>query len=148
MNHSPTEGAQGSLTPKNAKTLRLFAIVRAEHIQSAFTDIPALYETEQDARNDMMAPLESATYPMVLLPAENYDALSRQLAQSEERVAKLEGALRESSEALRRAIQHVPANAVNMEIALHSPIADARTLDHCERIMAQSAALLSSSKTN
>lgn len=39
-------------------------------------------------------------------------------------------------EALRRAIQHVPANAVNMEIALHSPIADARTLDYCKRVLA------------
>lgn len=78
-----------SATPKNAKALHLFAIVRADHIQSGFTDIPALYETAQDARNDMMAPLESSIYPMVLLPAEDHAALHLKSARCEELEAVL-----------------------------------------------------------
>jgi hypothetical protein len=55
-------------------------------------------------------------------------------------------ALEEATEALRRAVQHVPANAVNMDIALNSPIEDARTLGHCQRVLAKSSALLRSAQ--
>jgi len=66
-----------------------------------------------------------------IITAYTADQAARHSAQLEKalgRVAQLEGALR-------RAIQHVPANAVDMKEALSKPVSECRTLDFCERIL-------------
>lgn len=81
MSETP-QGPQGR--PMNAKTYHLFAKVRKGYIQEGLGAVPELFETEQQALDDAMAPMETVIYPMSVIPTEDL----RRSSESRERVEK------------------------------------------------------------